>query len=388
MKKNIKLILLTFIILTNSLILSGCWNYREINDLFIVTGIAIDKNQNKDGYILSIETIAPKGVKAGEMLSSTITVEGKTVFDAIRNSIQISGKKMYWSHSKVIVVSEEIAREGVIPILDFFNRSIEVRSDIWLLVSLNKTAKEILNGKDVIHNTISYHINDVISSEKSISKYTGIKLFQFLNALSSKGISPIAPTAKMETLKDMVVPKISGTAVFKRDKMVGWLNETETRSLVIIEGKKFKGSIILIENVLDSDVDITFEVFGSRTKIKSLLENDNIVIDINVEMNVEISEVTQSSNKEDFISKEGREKLKKFAGEVIKKQIEETIVKVQNEYKSDVFGFGTIIQIEHPDKWKEVEDDWEEVFSSLGTNINVELTIQGSSLNSKPIEVN
>ena len=43
-----------FIILLLSLLISGCYDYREINDLAIVSAIGIDKNENEYKVIAQI----------------------------------------------------------------------------------------------------------------------------------------------------------------------------------------------------------------------------------------------------------------------------------------------------------------------------------------------
>ena len=53
MNKYISLIL----ILICCLLLTGCWSYREINSLYIVAGIAIDKVAGTDKYNITTEFI-------------------------------------------------------------------------------------------------------------------------------------------------------------------------------------------------------------------------------------------------------------------------------------------------------------------------------------------
>jgi spore germination protein KC len=78
------------------------------------------------------------------------TVKGVTLFDAARNVIQELDRKSFYAHTNVIVISEEIAREGVLPVLDFFSRGREVRGYVWLCVAKNAQAKELLGIKSGI----------------------------------------------------------------------------------------------------------------------------------------------------------------------------------------------------------------------------------------------
>ena len=55
--------------------------------------------------------------------------------------ITLSGKKLYWSHATVIILSKEIASEGILKVIDFYNRDAEAREDIHLVISKEATAK-------------------------------------------------------------------------------------------------------------------------------------------------------------------------------------------------------------------------------------------------------
>lgn len=379
--KNIALITVVFIIMIST---SGCWNYRDVNEVSIAAGLAIDKNPENNKYIVTAELLRPSGGKDIKMESSIISSEGSTLFEGIRNFIMKAGKRIYWSHAKVVVISWDIAQEGVVKILDFIERDAEMRADIWLLVSKEKTAREILEGKDTVHEAIAFHIDDQFKNEKSISKYPAVELYEFISNLSAEGISPVLPTASMvKTIKGEIVPDVHGTAVFRKDKMVGLLDAIETRSMLFVKNE-LKGGVITELNVTDESTDVTLEIGKSKTKLKPVIKDEELLMKIDVEIDATIGEINSN---EDVIAEEGREKLIKKAQESIKKQIEDVIRKVQEEYKSDIFGFGSTIHQEMPALWEKIKTEWGDMFVSLDTEVNVKLNIKGSALTSKPIKI-
>ncbi|MDP4091707.1 MAG: Ger(x)C family spore germination protein, partial [Bacillota bacterium] len=97
--KSLKLMLLSLLVFLNLISMTACWNYREIDKLAIVTGVAIDKGDDQK-FKLTVEVIDFTGEKNTKAVSRTMTMEGKTIFDAARNAISISGKRLYWSHMK------------------------------------------------------------------------------------------------------------------------------------------------------------------------------------------------------------------------------------------------------------------------------------------------
>lgn len=146
MMKSIKIFFLTSILLISIFLFVGCWNYREVDDINIVAGTAIDKGIHKE-YMISIEILESSIGKESPTTSKLIVAEGESIFDAVRNAIAISGKKLYWSHNKILILSKEVAQEGITEVIDWFLRDVETRSDVYILVSKGTSAKEILEKK-------------------------------------------------------------------------------------------------------------------------------------------------------------------------------------------------------------------------------------------------
>ncbi|WP_446692492.1 Ger(x)C family spore germination protein, partial [Ruminiclostridium cellobioparum] len=127
----------------------GCWDYREINQMSIVSGAAVDKTP--DGkYKLSIEIIDLKsGGKEAHVHSKKLECYGESLFDAIRNSIKISSQMLYWGHTEIIIISKDVAKEGILPIIDLFSRDAEPRLSIDILISNEDTAEKILDSQSI-----------------------------------------------------------------------------------------------------------------------------------------------------------------------------------------------------------------------------------------------
>ncbi|MNW66321.1 Spore germination protein B3 precursor [compost metagenome] len=49
--------------------------------------------------------------------------------------------------------------------------------------------------------------------------------------------------------------------------------------------------------------------------------------------------------------------------------------KLQNDYKTDVAGFGEALSIQHPRTWKKVKEHWDDTFSRSKINFKYDLKI-------------
>lgn len=373
MKKGLKIVLILLV----SIVLTGCWNYREVNEEFIVTAAAIDKSG--DEYIVTVEITFPK--KGSEIALETdyIIERGRTVFEAIRKSITQSGKKLYWGHTMAIIISKEVAEEGILPILDFLARDTEVRNKIWLIVSMEENASILLQGKDESHNSIGFHVDETMRNQKNIGMFHSVNLLDFLRDLGAEGIAPTLATAKLVPTRDSKLPSIEGMAVFKDDKMIGLLDALYVKPFLLIVNE-FQGGEFTVLDINGEKVSL--EVDKSKTKLRPIIKDGEVVMDLNITMEAGIVEMQL---KESHINEEKIMLLKNLAEENFSREIEKVIKKVQEEFKVDIFGFGNAIYRLKPKIWKEIRDDWDQKFVNLEVQTDIDIVIKGTGLLEKQI---
>ncbi|MMZ63910.1 Spore germination protein B3 precursor [compost metagenome] len=90
---------------------------------------------------------------------------------------------------------------------------------------------------------------------------------------------------------------------------------------------------------------------------------------------------------EDWIIPETEEKgaylkeLEKDFADIAEQQIEQVLHKLQHTYKVDVADFGEVLRIKEPKVWKQVKDNWDEIFSeaTVTYKVKVKVTSRGSS---------
>lgn len=381
LKKLVLLLAEIFLILAST---TGCWNYREIDKLAIVTGMAIDKGKSNN-YLITIEIVnIESGGKEAKTTSKKLEMEGETIFDGVRNIIKISGKRLYFSHTKIVIISKEIAKEGLVPVLDWFNRDAESRHSIHILVSKEKTAAELLSPQSTTNEIRSFEIENMIMAQKSIAKAPNIIISQLIDNLSGEGISATLPVIGITMNQGEKIPELSGTAVFKKGKFVGFLDEKETKDLLFITDEVKRGLIIEKETKNNKKANITFEIFKSKTKIKPVYKNGEFTMDILIKPQVTIAE--QGTTK-DYVDEKEMKLIKNDTEKKMGMDIEKLVKKVQEEYGADIFGFGRSIFHNKKKIWKRVRENWGEEFKNVNIKVKVELDIKNSALSRKPIKV-
>lgn len=380
--KHIKVLLLLICLLSMTALISGCWNYREVENLAIVSGLAIDKKD--DGYLVTTEIIDIKGVKESKISTKLLSVEGPSIFDAVRNTIKIAGKRLYFSHAKVVVINRKIAEEGLIPVMDWLGRDNEPRYTLYLLISKENSAEEILSQYTITSEVPSFELNEMLKAERSLSNTLEIEEWEFINDLAATGISATLPTVDLTEYNGKLTPEITGTGVFKKDKLVGFLDAEETKTMMFIKDK-IKGGLLTRKEYEDSTpTNISLEIYKNKTKLKPHYANGKITMEINTSTDVSIGEI---GGEENYIDEAGRIKMKENFEASLENSIKTLVKKVQEEYGSDIFGFGKTVKLDMPDVWKQIEPQWEQLYKDVHVEVHSTMNIMNSAFQSKPIKV-
>ncbi len=378
--KKYKCIIAIFILI-NLLFTAGCWNYRELDDLAIVAGAAIDKEA--DGkYTVTTEVVEVDGSNDTKSTSKLVSMQGKTILDAIRNGISVTGKKLYWSHCKVAILSKEVAEEGIAKVLDIFIRDAEIRDDVNVLYSRQDTAREIFEGQETTENIKSYAIDKILTNQTRLSKAPKMDLLDFSIELQTKGTSTIIPAVHLEDVKGSMIPRVAGAAIVKEDKMVGELGEEETKDVLFVRNE-VKGGVLVRDKEVGLSAPITLEIFGNRTKVKPIVENGKLKFKVKIRTSVGIDEIQGNEN---FIDDTAVKRLEAGTSQETQKKVEDFIKKIQSEYGTDIFKFGEKLRQNKVNKWKSVSNNWEEAFRNSEVDVDVRVHIKNSATLYKTIK--
>lgn len=363
--------------------LSGCWNYSEIDDMSIVAGVAVDKNPADGKLLLTAELIDTSGgVDKTQAGFKMITLSGDTMFEIVRNMISMTGKKLFWSHAKCIILSEEVAREGLIKAIDWYSRDTETRSDVFVFVSGEKTAREILDLNRTKGTVISFELAQLMRDEKHISSAPVVEIWDFIDKLETRGYNAVAPMIYVHEKNGSKNERVEGTAVFVKDRMTGKLSGEETKSTLLIK-KAVEGGVLVVGDK-HGKPSYSLEIIANRTKVKPKMVHDELVMEIDTLTTTGLDEMMTA---EGFMKGERVEDIEKRAGEELRQNILAVVHKLQREYHSDILGFGQTVHENQPEIWSKVKDRWPEVFADLEVTVSSRVVIQSSAKTSRAIRL-
>lgn len=372
---------------------TACWNRKELNTLGIVGAVAIDK---KDGiYDLTFEVVKSSSVKSGsssggeEKGGKTVFVKGTgaSTFEAIRNTTLSFDRKLFFPHCREYIFSEDTAREGLMDIIDFWERDHETRRTPYIVIAQGAEASDLLGVTGGVEEMGSVYLERIIENQPVNSKTVKTPIREFLKAYYEEGGQPIAVGAvkrkKAEKIgksenEYVLVPE--GAAVFNEGKLLGFLDGDQTMGMNFVMNNIKSGAIV--ESTpgykgIDSE-----EIIKSKTKNDVTLNENGMQINVKVDIQAMLAEVNTSVNLKE---PSGIEKIQKQMNEVVKEKIKNSVEYVQKQYKIDVFGFEAIYKGGHYSEWRTVKEDWDRLFSNAKISVNVNTVISRRGLTNNPV---
>lgn len=379
MKKFVLIIITLFILLISS----GCYNYKEINDMAIVSSIGIDKDNKNDKYIVSAQIMNSKESEDSEDSQITVyTKEGDTIHEALRNITLKSPRKLYGNHLSKIVLSEEVAKEGIDNILDIFNRITEVRNEFIITIVKEDKASDVLK---VLTTTESIPAEYVKLSLKIADKTSGLtyatKLDEFISLYLKKGIDPVVPVLKIDkkekkgtTINNITTTNpiskivIEDLAVTNKGKLETYLKNEEVIGYNFLRNQIQK--MIIPVKCDDENNYASILILKNKTKSNAAKKDNKYIINFNINSEAII---TEYNCKRDLTDEKVIKRLEKDTEKKIKRYIKKSLNK-QKETKGKFLGLERIIYLDYP-KYK--NEDY-----SVKYNAKVNLVRKGEIRNS------
>lgn len=365
------------------LVMSGCWNYTEIDDMSIVAGVAIDRNKADGKLQMTVEMVDTQGgLQQNQAGFKTLSFTGNTIFEIARDMISTTGKKLLWSHAKVIIFSEEVAREGLIKAIDWYSRDTETRSDVFIFVSEQINAREIINLNSTTEAIMSFELAQMMRDEKYTGSAPVVEIWDFIDKLETSGYSAVAPLVYINEKNGKKNERVDGAAVFVKDIMVGKLNGKEAKSMLFAKND-IKGGVLEVNNVQGTPA-YSLEILSSRTKVRPTMIDGKVHIQINTVTHTGLDEVMTA---EGLSGKESIAAIEKRAGENLQKEILSVIHKAQQKYHADIFGFGEAVHENLPKTWTKLREHWMDEFVNLDVDVSSKVIIQSTAKTTRAIKL-
>ncbi|MFC4101814.1 Ger(x)C family spore germination protein [Paenibacillus xanthanilyticus] len=379
--------------LSVSILLTGCFGKQEINDLAMVTAVGLDV-YGANQVSLSVQIVRPADARGqtgapsggtGEPIYS-IQSQGRTIFEAARNLARFSSRRVYWAHNFVIVIGEKYARRGIADMIDFFTRNHELRMSTWVVVTPDKASEVIatITGMEVVPGEA---IDKLFRYNQIVAEAPGSNMMRLQESFLATGTEPVLAKVQLKprgisnkkpnqfgSLKQVV---LSGAAVFKGDKMQGWLSPKDAKGLLpFIEGVD---SEIAVVNCPDEPGKrTTLELKQLTQSMKPGWKDGKVTLRIKQKIDANLVELGCSKPYADV-----RGQLE----EKLRQQMEDQVMKIfdiaQKQYRTDFLKVGQSFHNRYPLEWRKVASEWDDYFAEADVTVRTEVKLTSPVLKLK-----
>jgi len=383
----IRLFRMAVVVLVFALALSGCWNRRELNELSVVLAMGVDKVD--DEYVVTLQSVDPTQMSRNRAANRspvvTFTQRSETIFEALRKVTTKASRKMYVAHLRLLVFNEKAAREGINDIVDFFARDHEFRPDFYIAIAKDANAQELLElttPTEILPAMELYKSLKV--SQEAWAPTAAVNIIDFLQKITKTGVEPvltgvtvIGDIKKGKTLGNVTRPKsfsefkYVGIGVLKDDRLIGWLNESESKAYNYVTNN-IKSTVGIV-GCPDSDKKFNVEVILSRVNVLPSIRDGEPYAQVKMRTEANLAEVgcdVDLTKEEEFL------KLQSAASEQLYDLLFDSITRVQRHYGADIFGFGEAFHRKHPRQWHQWKRDWDRYFKAMQVDISIDYKLR------------
>jgi len=376
----------------------GCWELLQVNSAAVVVGHGLDLDPA--GRIVQYAQIASPNPAPGQSPTIVISAAGRTSTEAEKNLLLRFSRMPLISHANSFILGNKLVSQDISTVTDYLIRNRDVRKRTVLLVAANATPGEVMTTTVPVvpYSGLTWEL--MLSNQESyLGNYVPITLNDFLAKLAQPGIEPAVPMLIVipaqthggeKTTQDSANKAaknkaiLQGMAVFKGNRMVGALNETESRGYRWMNSSHPSGGLLLIPYPLDSSRQITLEVRIFKHKTRPRLTDGKLCMEVDIEAELVFYE---EQGEGQLLEPAMIGKIESLANEQITREISACISQSQ-KLRSDVLGWGLAVSRYQPDVWDSLEEDWPDIFPGLDYRLKVKSKITQSYLTNRNFQFN
>ena len=419
--KNFLIIILTL----STFLLTGCYNKKELDNLAYVIALGADVGSGDElniTYQIAVPVkISSDSGKTGEENYITHTVTANSLYTGNSKVNSLTSKEVNLSHVKLIVYSEELAKQDLSGHINGIVSNVSIRPKTTVALCKGK-AKDFLEkitpnleasparyyellfeSQKYTDDTIASELINFYSTAGALDQATtllilsnqsgddesssktkneeNIKIEQQITGISNKtnqneksGSGGGGGEEKSEDKKNKSETKFLGIAAFNGGKMVGTVPEELVASHLILTSALKNGNIT-VEDVEEKNKLVSINLRQNKCcKFKVNIKNDTPEINITVNLTAKL----QSSNSTtDYLTNKNKNTLKEKIEEKLENQLKEYF-KLTQEFNSDIAGIGKYVKTKYL-TWEEFEkSDWLKNYKNAKINVNVNVDLNVS----------
>ncbi|WP_282938387.1 Ger(x)C family spore germination protein [Paenibacillus sp. RC67] len=354
-----------------TLLLSGCRDRHNLEDLTVVLILGIDVDRNNNLVFYESSPVFNKEAKDKEEefgVKASTFHEAREVFDAMVTALSVDGKV------QLILLSQRLLQRGDwFPLFDTFYRDAK-NSLSPKIVAVDGSVSDIIHFSPKDKPLLPVYITRLIEENHRRNITVSTNLLDLHRQMTDRGMTPFISEIK----KDKELQLIGTTLLQKDGKYADSLNLQQTTLLRILQEHKHGEQSLTLSVPVGEKTDfydqnkLSFIIQHLSTKTKTTYEQGRFRFRTHVNMTISLTERLFPYN----MRTEGHQ-LEQMIQDQMQIQLQ-TLIKNMQKHKADPVGYGVWARAYQYKAWSEVKNHWHEAWSKADVKVTVGVKIKGS----------
>ncbi len=394
---------------------SASYNSQNIDRLDYVIAIGIDKSPDNTNLQVSFEFTDLGAFSESDSEQGSKPIIDTVVAPSISASINLmnayAGKQVNLSHCKVVVFSEDVARDGILEEVTYLMNSPQIRPTTNIIIASDKAKDYIENSTSSLEGILTKYYNLFPTSAEYTGYTSNILLSRFYQNLTSDESGAVAilgtksksanknsssqeedtsNSTKQEVSNNTSLESIAtgenivegdrgteniGLAVFNKDKYIGNLSAIETLCYTLIK-EEVDNFSVCIDHPTNPDKKIDVSVSSLEpNNVKVDISKDNPIITIKLNLT---AKALTGQNSLDFSDKDTLNSVNSALKEFLTSKMKDFLYKTSKEYGCDINGFYRLVKQKFLTIPEYDNYNWEEMYKKADFNVEIDSDVISS----------
>lgn len=396
-----------------AVLLTGCWDRTEVEDQGYIITLGLDRGEG-DQILVTARSAIIQAMPSGTLESyaqmseprlaaALLTAQGRTITEAIHVLNGGMTRRLDTRQLRGVVVGESLAREGLEPLVMELFRSPLARGSV-LFIQARGRAFDLLKTNDPVGEVNPAKMSEgFVLQAKQLHLAPPVRMHHFVSRLAASGGDPFLPVLAVnaDVLNGAQEPQraagasalpgelprgggnpveFTGTAIFRRDRLRGFLNVDETQMLLALRGEMGKAYLSLPDpDVPDQSVTIRFQQ-ENMPKYQASFQRGRPHVHVKIVFEGEVLAIPGGT---DYVPPVARERLERAAARFAEQTIRNLLNKL-NEWETDPVGFGHLFRGYFPSLRTWEQYDWSDHVKELQVTVEADMRIRRYGLYTGP----
>jgi spore germination protein KC len=364
-----RILLKAFSLLLIPLVLTGCWDEKEIDAISIIIGLGIDAADD-DQILVTVQSgktanqTSSDSSGASEESPTLVMQSTEKSVSAALESFRLKNSRLpYLHHNQVLIFGKEQAEKDINSYLDIFMRQHEMRMEVWILIA-EGTAAEIISANIQPEQISGIALTRIMQNETNISRVLGVTLLDYLTVKMEQHTAQAVPMVRIQDVDGKQELMLSGMAVVKNGRMIGALTGDQVQGYAWIMGSEHERVIEGTSPEGDASLNLT-QIQCTRTPS---FKDGKPAFSLCIECKFSINELMGFDGMV-------MDEIVPILEDIAKKTIEDEVAQcyaAARQLNADIISVGNMFYESYPKEWAQIDENWEELFQTMEFSVDVE----------------